>query len=147
MRLRDMRIPCSAFVIDRRYGQDRADPAVEHHSAVSFGANITDTFGAILAPPIQQGPYVLALHVVSTESGLLYPVDKWYDSRPYGAELSQTAATAAASAWLAELNDAHYEWNACDDSYPHPHGPVLRSESAHLGDFIVDFPGWLHSAR
>jgi len=97
VRLRDMRMPCSAFVIDRRYVQDRDDPAVEHRLALSFGANITDTFGTILAPPRQQGPYVLALHVVSTERGLLYPVDKWYDSRSYGAELSQTAATAAAS--------------------------------------------------
>lgn len=130
------RIPCVAFVIDRRYVTDEEyDDGWEFRLAVSFGENITgpENFGTILAPPVLNGRYVLALHCIATRGEVLGVCDMWYDARAYESDLSQVAAVAAASAWLAEFSDVDYARHAADDSILTRR--LYRSVSVKLGDF------------
>lgn len=132
-RLSQASIPCTAFVIDRRYV---VQDDWEMRLAVSFGENITDQFGPILAPPKLNGNYVLAMHCVGTQRGKLGIFDQWYTAKAYTSNLSQVAAVAAASSWLAEYSDEEYRFHATDDFGPK--GPLMRSKSARLGDYTLD---------
>ncbi len=139
LRLAEIGIPCTTFLIDRRFllSSNESLKGDEFRLAASFGKNITGpkNFGVVLAPPVIEGPYALALHSVITRGRNLDVWDMWLTARRYESDLSQAAATAAASSWLAELTDDDYFLLAGEVSVPRQ--PVQRSTSIRLGEYIV----------
>lgn len=116
--LGDIKIPCSVFVIDRRYFEKDPPDGWQYRAAVSFGPNITgpEHFGTILAPPIVDTPFCLALHSICTRADELDVIDMWLTAKPYYGGLSHAAAINASLTWLNELSENEYGIAAKDSS-------------------------------
>jgi hypothetical protein len=140
LRLAEIGIPCTIFIVDRRFllSSFEADKGTEFRVAASFGRNITgpEHLGPAQVPPVIEGPYVLALHRVATHGRYLGVWDMWINSRRYESDQSQAAATAAASSWLAELDDDSYANLAAYEEYEPQ--PIHRSASISLDDYVLD---------
>jgi hypothetical protein len=134
-KLREWGIPSSIFVVDSRFVEE---DGIEARLAVSFGPNVSGSFGQILMPRPVDGPYLLGMHTVGTEprNKILRMHDMWYNGRAYTAELSQLAAMRAAQLWLDELSDADYAFHA-GDTNTHDASRVRRSPPVSLGSYCL----------
>ena len=114
-------IPCTSFVIDRRYYEMKELPPNDwqFRVAISFGSNRNAPKGAVkfVYPDVDiDSPFILAMHSVATKNNKLAICDSWLDARPYESNLSYAAAINESLAWLSELSIEDYAMLAQDSS-------------------------------